>query len=942
MRVNKMILCSASLFVLTLTAQPAFAQPSQPVPETEEPNPDPAPEDQTLETEPLVEEGGEIVVTGIRRSIQSSQSIRRNSDQIVDAIVAEDIGKLPDLTASASLARITGVQVTRAAGEAADVQVRGLPDLSTTYNGREIFTAENRGVALQDFPAGGVAALEVYKSSTANLIEGGIAGQINVRSRRPFDFDDGITIFGSAGNTYFEQADQFGMNGNLLFSGRWETGAGEFGILLNGSYVETNFLDSTRENAFFIRDATIGGVRTFFPDTQAVFFGQAERYRPSVNGAIQWRPSPELTITLDGLFQGYRSNDYNRFRRFNLFGNPTFSNLVQGADGRSATSLTYSNAPDPFGFSEFADVSTDTYQFAGNIAWQSERLRLSADVAYTDSTFMRDQTNVDSILLGVGAVNAVFDSPNGTGGPTFDIGSYNILNAANYRFDGLFEFRSVAKGDDIQGRFDLDYDVGLGPVSNISAGVRYSDRQASRQQGGRFTFQGFRDLRFNNPALPFVIDVTDPGFGFDDVIGIRSVLSPNRDALRDNITAIRAFVGAPTTPPDFEPPASFEAEERSIAGYAQVKYEFDLGFPIDGVIGVRVVNSETSVTGTSRDIRPLVPGGPAVVTLVPVTRDSERTDYLPNISARLRFTDELQMRLAYTETRTLPRFDQLNPSATIDPPPSCQTNTDPSDDANCFRTGGGGNPNLRPLTSENYDLTLEYYFARAGSATLSLFRRDVNGFIANATVAFDDPEFGRLQFNAPDNGGDGKLQGVEAAVTAFADFEWLPEWMRGFGIQANYTYIDAAAELAPSLVNFDPDGGGPLPIMNLLPGAQPIPGVSEHSFNLVGIYESSIFGARLAYNQRSEYTEFYLRQPDPLPAGGRRDRVAPVMQESRGILDLSLSITPDEQFTFYFDATNLTGEPISTFRTWNDEGGVFSRARKYVERTYSIGARVRF
>ena len=92
----------------------------------------------------------------------SPQALKRNSDGIVDAVVAEDIGKLPDTFASAALARISGVQVTRGAGEAAGVQIRGLPDISTTYNGREIFTANDRFVAIPDFPAGTVAALEVF------------------------------------------------------------------------------------------------------------------------------------------------------------------------------------------------------------------------------------------------------------------------------------------------------------------------------------------------------------------------------------------------------------------------------------------------------------------------------------------------------------------------------------------------------------------------------------------------------------------------------------------------------------------------------------------------------------------------------------------------------------------------------------------------------------
>ena len=123
----------------------------------------------------------DIVVTGFRASLGSAQAIKRNSDAILDAIVAQDIGKLPDNTAAESLARVTGVQVSRYSDEVNQVLVRGLPDVATTFNGRDIFTAEGRGVALQDFPAGALAGLEVYKSGTADLLEPGLAGLINVR-----------------------------------------------------------------------------------------------------------------------------------------------------------------------------------------------------------------------------------------------------------------------------------------------------------------------------------------------------------------------------------------------------------------------------------------------------------------------------------------------------------------------------------------------------------------------------------------------------------------------------------------------------------------------------------------------------------------------------------------------------------------------------------------
>jgi iron complex outermembrane receptor protein len=187
----------------------------------------------------------EIVVSGIRRSLESAQSVKQDSDQIIDSVVAEDIGKLPDVTASESLARITGVTVTRDAGVAQGVRIRGLPDLTTTYNGREVFTAEGRFVQLQDFPSNSIARIDVYKSASADLLEAGLAGLVDVKSRKPFDFK-GTRITGYLGGVHWYQSQRLGLEANGLFSTRWKTGIGEMGFLIEGSYADTKYIDSSR------------------------------------------------------------------------------------------------------------------------------------------------------------------------------------------------------------------------------------------------------------------------------------------------------------------------------------------------------------------------------------------------------------------------------------------------------------------------------------------------------------------------------------------------------------------------------------------------------------------------------------------------------------------------------------------------------------------------
>ena len=288
-RVSSVLWSTTALTAMIAAAVPAGAQTAPPPPNpnaTAQQNPAQPAQNADAPQSPEAAAGSvadvPIVVTGLRRSLQSARNIKRNSDQIVDAVVAEDIGKLPDITVSDTAARIPGVQVERAGGEANRVLLRGLDNTyyTTTYNGREIFTAETRSVALQDFPAGAIAAVEAFKTSTANLVEPGIAGLLNVRSRRPFDFS-GSEISGSVWALHPNQSRDTSINGNLLLSDRWETGSGaEFGALINFSYTRLHYKDSVRRHGFFIAD--LGNpVVGRSPDWPEIHYNQGQRWRAS-------------------------------------------------------------------------------------------------------------------------------------------------------------------------------------------------------------------------------------------------------------------------------------------------------------------------------------------------------------------------------------------------------------------------------------------------------------------------------------------------------------------------------------------------------------------------------------------------------------------------------------------------------------------------------------
>ncbi|HEX9946346.1 MAG TPA: TonB-dependent receptor [Allosphingosinicella sp.] len=928
MRLKTLVLCSSSAVILAFAGTPAMAQtdPVNPPDTTVEAQESPAdPEAGSPQTDDAVEtaadpaDENEIVVTGLRRSLQSAQNIRRNSEQIVDAVVAEDIGKLPDVTASAALARIPGVQANRAAGEAAEVRIRGLPDISTTYNGREIFTRDERFVAIQDFPAGSVAALEVFKSGTANQVEGGLGGQVNVRSRRPFDFT-GFELSGMLNAVKFEQSGKWDWNGNLLVSNRWDVGdGGEFGILVNVAATNTDFLDSTRENDLFVSPRPAVGSRPAFiaPNGSGLFYGRGDRLRPSGNAAIQFKPNPDLQFYIDALYQGYRGHDSNFFMFVPLFDNSTLTDVVFGANGVPISARVNSpNAPD--GFQEFRNADTDTYQIGGGVIYDVTRdLKLSGDIAWTSSVYDERQVNIDYALTASPERLVVFDHQEGPGGGSFDFLNFDTTNPANYLYRGLFQRNEWRKGEDIQVRLDAEYDTGWANVPRLQVGVRHSNRDAERREGDVYRPAGVRPPL---SSLPIGIGPLRCGFAYDDFQAERCFIGASYGDVFSNLDELRQF--ATQNNPDggaLGAPVSrqlYTANEKSYAGYGQLRYEFDVGIPIDGNIGVRVVQTKSSLIGEQRG-----PTG-AVTT---ITRENDYTDILPNVSMRLGFRENLQARLAYTETRTRPNFSDLNPSGSISPPSgACQS--EGLNSPNCFQNANGGNPDLQPIESRNFDATLEYYFARQGAFTLSAFHRDVKNFIFRSTQDIAGAGQGgiTLRLDAPFNTGNGSISGFEAAFTTFFDYDWLPGFARGFGVQANYTYLDASTELAPQYSD------------NQLPGQQDFPGVSKHSYNLVGMYERNNISARLAYNWRSDFAV------EPRDIQGNQ---AFLRQDSLGTLDFSASYTPVKNLTIAFDALNLLAgsQPIRTYRAFaGGNGATFPWGRKYLERVFSIGIRFRY
>jgi iron complex outermembrane recepter protein len=973
-RLHALLRSSTALAVVSLIASPASAQ-DQPVPPDPNATAQESPADpaqnadapQSPEANAATGDDNAIVVTGLRRALQSARNVKRNSDQIVDAIVAADIGKLPDIAVSDTAARIPGIQVTRERGEADRVLLRGLDRnfYTTTYNSREIFTAETRSVALQDFPSGAIAALEAFKTSTANLIEPGIAGLINVRSRRPFDFK-GFEVNGSVWVLHPRQSGDWNLNGNALVTNRWEVGdGGEIGALLNFSYTSLHYLDSLIENAYFVAPLNLlpDGTQAPFPfppntqflrlpDWPRIEYNEAHRKRPSLNGAIQWRPNPDLEFYAEGLWQGFRHEIEDRHFEVPIWGGQSYTNIELQEGTNLVRSGTVFNPRRGEGWQGGTYNKTNTYQFAVGGRWDNGPLRITGDIARTDSTFTGSTESVDYVLCDDAfncgqTVNFFIGGPGEI--PSFELVGFDAADPNNYSYRGLFEEAQQAKGDDWQARLDFEYETGLAALPKLQWGIRGVDRDASRVYGSRYN-----DSRRGTPLseVPLDYELFRPGFrGADNPPSPTTWLAPTYSSIRDNLEELRIFSGFGSGERvAYDPTASFEADEKSLAGYVQGNWALNLGnVAVDGQIGLRAVHYNRDLSGTQR-----LETAPNVFVLNPVEANKKDTYFLPNINARFHLTDQVQLRLAATKTRTRPQFLDLNPSLSIGRPPD---NCNPLVVV-CEVSARGGNPNLEDLKSNNYDASLEYYFSRTGFASVAAFAHELEGFVTPSSYGLPPlvPGGFPVRVVAPINSGKGHVRGFEAQINTFFDFEGLPEWAKWFGVQANVTHVNAKAKyprpVCPTVVIGQPPPpcGGNLTSDPDDEITRPLLFVSKWSYNVIGIFERGPASVRLAYNKRSPYWADWSERAD-FSSGGQPYVLRQRVREP-GRLDLSASYTFMDRFTVFGDWTNILSRPQKTDLVRIDPSGpVFDPDRepirfafrgRYNERILSLGVRFRF
>ncbi|UAK26644.1 TonB-dependent receptor [Sphingomonas nostoxanthinifaciens] len=832
-----------------------------------------------------------IVVTGVRASLRSAEQIKRNSPQIVDSIVAEDIGKLPDRNVAEALQRISGIQVQRQYGEGTSVAIRGLTQVRTELNGRDIFTAGGiNQLTLEDVPSELLAGVDVYKNPSSDLIEDQLSGTINFRTRKPFDFD-GFKVSASASNTYFDISRKMRPAGSLLLSDRWDTGIGEIGVLLNVSYQETRFQqDTIATQPFYTLDPTTAagaatlaalgrtGQVTTLPHGAGIGQVDGDRRRLGTDLSIQWRPSSTLELTGE-VFRNdfkFRFYDYSYF----AYTSDTAINPVPGASftygpNGDLTSGTFSDVP--IGANTSLDkrhsVTTD---YSLNAKWKpTSRLTVTGDVQYVDATthFLRS-------IVGLNATSSTLTQDIRGNIPAFQISTAaGLTNAATY--DGApFYLDDLAhqKGTDKAARVDVDYKF-EGILQSLRAGLRYSDRRnKSSDTGYRYT-----GLSGQIGPLQYV-DLSNFFRGDANLFG--NALFFSRD-VTESYDGTRAALGINTLP-SYLPSGTNQENLKTYTGYITAFFNADsVSVPIDGNVGVRVIKTQSGSSGFYQQTGLLTAAdgtqSTGTTTFNAIAFQRDYTSVLPSLNLRYHVTDRLQARFAASKNVSRPSFDQINPSLSITEPGAAQITQE--------HTTTGGNPELKPMKSNNFDVSLEWYFSHTGSLTAAAFYKDVKNYIQTAisprVVTFDDGVTATYQVTSYNNVTDAKVKGTEIAYQQFMDF--LPGALKGIGVQANFTYVDSKA---PS-----PATEGPVRQVSL-------EGLSKYNYNLVGMYERGPISARVAYNWRSKFL---------LTTAGNGSGNLPIFQKAYGQVDASVTLDVSKHFSVTLDGVNLNNAVTSTY-----------------------------
>ncbi len=803
-----------------------------------------------------------VVVTGIRGSLARSQAIKMDSFSIVEAISAEDIGKLPDSSIAESIARLPGLTSQRLDGRSSRVSIRGFGEneSGTTFNGREqVSISDNRGVEFDLYPSEIMSGVTVYKTPNATLDGEGIAGVIDMQTIKPLSKGEDriIQVNGLYEKTSFEKlnpdGDDDGFSGTVFYMDKFADDTVGLAVAYS---IKNSPNQEKRWNAWGYPEFDVNGQIFSVLGGAKPFVRSSTLERDSFMAVLEIAPSDSVQITLDVLDVDFK--DTKRLRGIEVpfaWGQGAVSAItIDDATGFVTQGLTEGQRV--VVRNDFETREADLTSVGFNLEWfANETWTLDFDASY--SQVDRKVFSLESYSgTGRGDAGGVADDigytfDSGNTGATFthglDYSDFGLIQLGgpltwgwssalndslgitgtpleNSGQDGFINAPSI--DDELTSlKFAAQQEIDNGTIANVTYGVAFKEREKKKVSDGFFmTLSGF-------PANPGTLPVPEQyrlGSVSLDFIGMGNMIAYNPMALiNDGFYTLlsEALTGTQHLT------KSWQVKEEVTSAFVSADIEMQVGdMDLTGNVGVRYVHTEQSSNGAAGDVI----NGLVVSSSTFVTHDYNH--FLPSLNLILKLDDTQNIRFGVAKTISRARLDEMNASVTA------VYNQTPDDNGNNWSVSGG-NPLLEPKEAIGIDLTYDNYFSDAGYFSIAYFRKNLDNWIFDGNFEVDmtgvvDPATGIVPPNpiatgfGKVNGGDGTISGLELSLTLPLDM--VSDALDGFGVILSHTAIDSDMQ--------DPNGN-----------EFEIPGLSDSIQNFTFYYEKNGFQARASMRKRDDF-----------------------------------------------------------------------------------------
>jgi iron complex outermembrane receptor protein len=906
----------------------------------------------------------EIQVTGIRASVQASQELKREAPSVVEAITLEDLGKFTDTNITDALQRVPGVSIDRnplpqfGGGDSVAIRGLGAEYSSTTINGRDALGTPNfMGLSSRNFdfasvPPEIISGITVYKSSTSELIEPGMAGQVDMRTLRPLDYAEKKpgNYFGSltASGSKYDGDNRVGPRLSGIIGGKFLDGTvGAYATVLDSIDYQHIAQFETYNNQYSFGVQQPGGTVNQYNNVWSTWGTDSwepdlKTERFATSGGLQIKPNDNLDIMVDAIYDHYSIHEdaeADYFQSSGIF-NLTPASIAapgaaviggQGVPGITSGGLTYFNtrnisniippgSPNSGALSydaPFHDLN-DYHYFVGgiNAVWKSDddRLKVSTDIAHSDNDYWAHWMR-SYLQNGIGGE----DTYNAQG--AFPVYTFSntpatvVTNPNSYTSYGFVEnFEKENRGNRDSYRIDLGYKVLDGLTEKLGVNYQATSTRFISMNFDPSTFPTAVPSNYFIPGATSLVawPVAIPNASF------ANFCAANKTFCQQTNQNIGSFAGGfpthsgtpggqgvpfvPATPGDvfdLNTTESYMLNEQNTAFYDQLDFKGDLGsWKYSGNAGLRAVHEQVQGTAFQGVVTTVgyTSGGVLSSVVAPVTEENSYWEFLPSFNFSLNPLDNLAFRLGFSKTISLASAQQLAPIGTIDVVVPTKSGIAQPSQATTQ------NIDLRPTEAKNYDITVEYYTSYGGAYIGSLFYKDVHDLITN--VVEDNqtlPGQGSRLFvlNSVINGSAGHAKGFELGTNQPLTF--LPSPWDGLGVQGNFTYVETATNV----------NGFPTQFI----------GSSKDNLNINAYYEKFGYALRVAYLYRSSYVNDFSNGVD--------------IVDPQHQVDASLSKKLTDHLELILTGSNLTSQDLAIR---SQQGGFLT---SYVQRPRSLAVALR-